>query len=89
MHAMHVVLVALLASCTCVKAFTWTPCDADVVPFTPDHVDLVPDPPAAGGQVTFKIEGNAGGDLICCFLVTDVAHDKAAAMWAAVCPVFC
>jgi hypothetical protein len=30
------------------------------VPFIPDHVDLVPDPPAAGGQVVFKIQGNAG-----------------------------
>eukprot|EP00775_Hariotina_reticulata_P010842 gene10841-biopygen12781 len=63
MHSTYVVLLALLASCSCVKAFTWTPCDADVVPFTPDHVDLVPDPPAAGGQVTFKIEGNAVHDV--------------------------
>lgn len=41
-------------------AFTWTPCDVGKVPFTPDVVQLVPDPPAAGGQVAFKIGGNAG-----------------------------
>lgn len=50
----------LLTLTLSVKAFTWTPCDVDKVPFTPDVVQLVPDPPAAGGQVTFKISGNAG-----------------------------
>lgn len=41
-------------------AFTWKACDVDKVPFVPDTVLLVPDPPAAGGQVTFNIQGNAG-----------------------------
>jgi hypothetical protein len=52
-----VLFLACVLSCS---AFTWEPCDADKVPFIPDHVDLVPDPPAAGGQVVFKIQGNAG-----------------------------
>jgi hypothetical protein len=52
-----VLLLGCVLSC---RAFTWEPCDADKVPFIPDHVDLVPDPPAAGGQVVFKIQGNAG-----------------------------
>lgn len=57
--------VLLLLSCSLlgqhgVHAFTWKPCDADQVPFIPDNVLLVPDPPAAGGQVTFNIQGNAG-----------------------------
>lgn len=42
------------------QAFTWKACDVDKVPFVPDNVLLVPDPPAAGGQVTFNIQGNAG-----------------------------
>lgn len=59
------VLLLLLLSCSLLgehgaHAFTWKPCDADQVPFIPDNVLLVPDPPAAGGQVTFNIKGNAG-----------------------------
>eukprot|EP00882_Tetradesmus_deserticola_P002861 GHRQ01003043.1.p1 GENE.GHRQ01003043.1~~GHRQ01003043.1.p1 ORF type:complete len:182 (+),score=52.28 GHRQ01003043.1:157-702(+) len=56
-------LVLLLACGLNCDAFTWEPCDADKVPFIPDHVDLVPDPPAAGGQVVFKIQGNAVHDV--------------------------
>lgn len=58
------VLLLALLSCCClgaVDAFTWKACDVDKVPFVPDNVLLVPDPPAAGGQVTFNIQGNAGG----------------------------
>lgn len=55
-----VLLLGCVLSC---RAFTWEPCDADKVPFIPDHVDLVPDPPAAGGQVVFKIKGNAVHDV--------------------------
>lgn len=52
----------LLLACTPqpAHAFTWQACDVDKVPFVPDTVLLVPDPPAAGGQVTFNIQGNAG-----------------------------
>jgi hypothetical protein len=57
-------LLLLVSALSC-SGFTWEPCDADKVPFIPDHVDLVPDPPAAGGQVVFKIQGNAGNPLDC------------------------
>lgn len=57
----------LLACLVSVQAFTWTPCDVGKVPFTPDVVQLVPDPPAAGGQVTFKIGGNAGACRVHCY----------------------
>jgi hypothetical protein len=52
----------VVGACTlpAAHAFTWQACDADKVPFVPDTVHLVPDPPAAGGQVTFNIQGNAG-----------------------------
>lgn len=52
-------LVGLLGA-PCAHAFTWEPCDADKVPFTPDNVKLVPDPPVIGDSVTFNIAGNAG-----------------------------
>jgi len=55
-----VVLVALVLVATGASAFTWTPCDKDVVPFTPDNVQLTPDPPVIGDSVTFSINGNAG-----------------------------
>jgi hypothetical protein len=57
--------LVLLLSCFCLgaHAFTWSACDADKVPFVPDNVLLVPDPPAAGGQVTFNIQGNAVHDV--------------------------
>lgn len=59
------VVALLLLSCFCLgaQAFTWKACDEDKVPFVPDNVLLVPDPPAAGGQVTFNIKGNAGEQL--------------------------
>ncbi|KAF8069539.1 npc-2 [Scenedesmus sp. PABB004] len=55
--------VALVAALGGASAFTWTPCDADKVPFTPDVVQLTPDPPQAGGSVTFVIKGNAVHDV--------------------------
>lgn len=57
------VVFIMLACLAGARAFTWTPCDVGKVPFTPDVVQLVPDPPAAGGQVTFKIGGNAVHDV--------------------------
>lgn len=54
---LFLVVLGCLVSC---RAFTWEPCDVGKIPFIPDQVQLVPDPPAAGGQVTFKIQGNAG-----------------------------
>ena len=56
--------LASLALIMCVvgvaQGFTWDPCDVGKVPFTPAEVLLTPDPPAAGGSVTFKIKGDAG-----------------------------
>lgn len=58
------VLLLLAATATTgAHAFTWTACDVDKVPFVPDTVLLNPDPPAAGGQVTFNIQGNAGAGV--------------------------
>lgn len=57
------------------KAFTWDPCDVGKVPFTPDVVQLVPDPPAAGGQVSFKISGNAVHDVQSGSISIDVAYE--------------
>jgi hypothetical protein len=66
-----VLLLVCLLSCS---AFTWEPCDADKVPFIPDHVDLLPDPPAAGGQVVFKIQGNAGICVTCASAWSEASH---------------
>lgn len=55
--ALFCCLVTLAVGC---EAFTWKPCDADKVPFIPDTVQLIPDPPVIGNTVTFNIKGNAG-----------------------------
>jgi hypothetical protein len=69
------VVVLLLLSCFCLggQAFTWKACDEDKVPFVPDNVMLVPDPPAAGGQVTFNIKGNAVHDVPAGQIAIDVS----------------
>lgn len=64
MHSSMVVLVLLSCFCLGTQAFTWKACDEDKVPFIPDNVQLVPDPPAAGGQVSFNIKGNAGEAVV-------------------------
>eukprot|EP00877_Chromochloris_zofingiensis_P009375 jgi/Chrzof1/4691/Cz14g23010.t1 len=58
--ALFCCLVTLAVGC---EAFTWKPCDADKVPFIPDTVQLIPDPPVIGNTVTFNIKGNAVHDV--------------------------
>jgi hypothetical protein len=54
-------VLLLLAGLLHAQAFTWAPCDTDKVPFIPDNVALVPDPPVIGSQVTFNIKGSNSG----------------------------
>jgi len=51
-------ILLLLSGVLHAQAFKWEPCDADKVPFVPDNVALVPDPPVIGSQVTFNIKGS-------------------------------
>ena len=54
-------VLLLLSGVLHAQAFKWEPCDADKVPFVPDNVALVPDPPVIGSQVTFNIKGSNAG----------------------------